>query len=90
MKIKSKNKKTVGTSVEVTAVDGIIELTHFQSVKQSINYNSADCSYGAKIRVKDDPKQIKAAIKRLETLIEDRLSTKFVEQRDVLESISGK
>lgn len=87
MKIKPKNQPKGIT--EFNTVDGIVQITHFQSIKQSLNWQSADCSYGMTIKVKDNPKVVKRAVRQMEKKIETLLTEKFNEHRDVLKSIAA-
>jgi hypothetical protein len=81
-------KAPVSKSTTFRTVDGVIEIHHSQGLKQSINYQSADLTYGATIRVKDSKKSFHAAVRRLERVVEDRLTAKFAEQRDALKKIA--
>lgn len=84
--MKVENKKQTQA---VKAVDGKITLTHHQSVRQSHNYQSAEASYGATITVEDTPATVKAALDRLENIVEGRLSHTFREQFEALKVLSG-
>lgn len=90
MKLKIRKKKSLGKgSTTVRAVDGVIEITHSQSIKQSLNYQSADVSYGVRLRVEDNDKVVKKAVERAEELVEDNLVQKFKEQQDMLRAIAA-
>ncbi len=60
------------------------EITHSQEIKQSLNYQSATCSYGVKLVVEDSPSSIQEGIRRAEKIVERALEEKFAEQRKTL------
>jgi len=64
--------------------DGTAIITHSQSVKQSQNYNSAECVYGVQMTVTDDDASIKAGFMRAEELVEAPLVDKFALQQEML------
>lgn len=68
--------------------DGTIKLTHFRSVKQSLRYQTGDLSYGAEIIVHDTPKDVKAGIERIETLVSDALAEGIPEMRELLTALA--
>lgn len=84
MKMKLQKKKNSEKSISVKSVDGEIELSHFQSIKQSLNWQSAEVNFGARMRVRDDSGEIKKGIKRLKELVEKSLAPVFHDQREVL------
>lgn len=65
-----------------------IKITHGQSIKQSANYQSADCSYSVEVIVDDTPKAIKKGMKRAESLVEAALALKVTQQRKFLLQIT--
>ena len=86
MKLKSKNTKTtqhesrrvLNTAVPFGADQ--LELTHHQSVKQSLNYQTAECGYSIKVAVPNDSASVQRAIAACESLVESAMTLKFKEQ----------
>lgn len=80
MKLKTKPQVKLNT-------DGTVEVWHSQSIKQSHNYQSADVTYGVKFTVGNNKSDIDAAVKNAESVVEDALATKVVEQRKLLAAL---
>jgi hypothetical protein len=78
---------TVKPKLSVVRSGGKATITHFQSIKQSANYQTAECTYGVTVEVVDTDRDIVAGQHRLEQLVEDMLTSKFREQRKLLQSI---
>lgn len=64
-----------------------VELWHSQTIKQSANYQSADCTCGIKLTVDDNEKSIKQGFARAERLVEEQMSPKIQEQIQVLNEL---
>lgn len=64
--------------------DGTAILTHSQSIKQSMNYQSAECVYGVQLTVEDTEEAIKRGFERAEEMIESPLVDKFTMQQETL------
>jgi hypothetical protein len=93
MKIKTKtvtkNAKPKGTTtIKHLAVDGVVEISHHQSLRQVVKYQSAEVSYGVTMRLTDDPKTVQAGIRAAEKLVEEFIVPKFTEQSEALVSIA--
>jgi hypothetical protein len=69
---------------------GIVSVSHFQSVKQSIDYQSADAGYTLRINCIDDPKVIRKAIRRAERIVESALVDKVEQQQQLLRALAEK
>lgn len=65
----------------------IVKIRHTQAIKQSINYQSADCSYSVEVEAEDTPAEIKKAFKRVEDMVEEQLGIKVPQQRGFLRKI---
>ena len=75
-------------SVTRPAGYGFVTLRHGQGVKLSRNYQSADVTYSAEIVVRDNPKQIRKGLRRLESIIEAPLVQKVQEQHELLNKLA--
>lgn len=84
--LKAIGKLKLGKAV-VLKPEQTVEIWHSQSAKQSINYQSMDAAFGAKMTVRDTPKSIRRGIRHLEQIIEPMLIKKMGEQRRVLEKL---
>lgn len=94
MKIKKKDSGNVATDKTVTntaklLTKGVVQLTHHQAIKQSANYQSAECSFGITLNVPDDKTEIEAGFIRATNIVEKHLASKFQEQRTLLEKMTG-
>jgi hypothetical protein len=87
LKLKRKLPKGL-TTVTPGVLPGTAVLHHHQSVKQSMNWQSAEASYGLTITVPDNAKAIKAYALRAERLVEDLLTQKFRQHRKLLQNIN--
>jgi hypothetical protein len=81
-------KITKQSNASLPTADGLVTLTHHQTIRQSASYQSAEVNYGATITVEAKPKVYKAALRRLEGLVEEALIVKLAEQRDVLKALA--
>lgn len=72
----------------IEKVGKVTKITHSQSIRQSLNYNSADCSYVVEIECKEG--EVLKTIARAEKIVEKALVPKAKEQQDLLLKISGK
>jgi len=76
-------KVTKKTSTQT--IGRITKITHSQTVGQSMNYQSTSAQFGAEMEVAStDPKEVRAAIKSLETLIESSLASKVKDHQEFL------
>ena len=67
---------------------GIVEISHSQTIRQSLNYQSAEVSYGVKVRCLDNPKAIKSTVERAELIVEVALLPKFKDHADLLNQLA--
>lgn len=92
MKIKKSSLDPGGqhqTRTDVVPVgEGRVRIWHSQSIKQSLNYQSSDATYGMEITVPDTVTGVNKAIVRCEEMVEKYLTAKFKEQRELLEKIA--
>ncbi len=96
MKMKPKAKPSVKPAkvsvsppvCEVTRSNGVAVLTVHQAVKQSRNYQSAECGYSVQVTVLDSDAAIRKGFLRAEFLIETALTDKVAEQTKRLEGVS--
>ena len=66
----------------------VTRITHSQSIKQSLNYQSMDCTCGIEIEVNSsDPKAISRAYAAAIQFVERELTVKAVEQKGVLKKL---
>jgi hypothetical protein len=77
----------VNTSVTPLGL-GLVQIWHTQSIKQNLNYQSADASYGISIICRDSLKEIKQTLLRSEQFVEDALIKKVKEHQQVLQDLS--
>lgn len=66
-----------------------VEIWHTQSIKQSIAYQSADCSYGVRLVVPNDKEAIREGITRAEKIVEKPMETKVGEQQELLKHLAS-
>ena len=90
MKTKSKNKSVSDSGdrkvvSQVTRAGEVATIFHSQSLKQSLNYQSADCAYGVTLTVPDSGKDIVAGMRRAEKIVEALIEAKIKEQRQLLQ-----
>jgi hypothetical protein len=90
MKIrKKKNPSAKGAKVEPGDVSGTVKIWHSQSIKQSRNFgNAADCAYGIQITVPDNDDAIEIGVARCEEFVEKQLTSKYREQKTLMDKIS--
>ena len=81
-------EKVKGTLLKAQS-DDRVKIIHFQSVKQSANYQSADCSFGVEIMVENNDKAIQRGIDRAETIVEERLVAKLDTHRKLLRKLGA-
>ena len=77
------------TKTENAPTLGFVKITHHQTIRQSLDYNSAEASYGVELYCPDNPSDIDEAVVRAETTVERCLSDKITEHRGDLEAISA-
>lgn len=88
-KLKFKNiKKRPETNILPGDIPGTVKIWHTQDIKQSQNYQTVGASYGIQMTVKDNPKDITRGILQAESVVEKFLTSKYKEQRNLLEKIS--
>lgn len=63
---------------------GTVKLTHTQSIKQSINYQTGDVGYAVELVVRDNPKAIAEGLARAEKIVEDALGDKLPQTTELL------
>ena len=68
---------------------GKVKIHVGESIKQSLNYQSAEANYGIEIEVDNTDNAIELGFKRAEELIEERLTVKYREQRTLLEGLAA-
>lgn len=78
---------TKSTKVVPSGV-GHVKIIHVQSIKQSLNYQSAEASYGLEVTVIDGDFSIRKGIKRAERLVEEALVSKFEKQGRLLKALA--
>lgn len=64
-----------------------VNISHGQSFKQSLNYQTAEASYHITREVADDPESIQSGFQRLERIVEKRLTRKMKAQLAFLEGV---
>lgn len=92
MKANLKNKITKAKMLPVTSgytnvmklPIGVAVITHHQSIKQSLNYQSIEAGYTVTVTAPDDDKEIGKTIRRAEMLVEEAIEPKAREQAQLL------
>jgi hypothetical protein len=69
-------------------IDDVTRVWHSQMIRQSLNYHSVECSYGVTLVADNNSSAIKKQIKKAEELVEEFLTKKFEQQKQLLEAIS--
>jgi hypothetical protein len=83
MKLNTTGQKTTRKKV-IRSESGEV-LVHFsQSIKQSLNYQSAEVNIGITLPVENSDRAIRKGFRRAERLIEAPLVSKFREQQELL------
>jgi len=80
--------KQPNTTVTKTS-NNTVRITHTQSVKQSISYQTGDVTYGIELTVSDSPKEIQEGILRCERIVENALGEKLPEMQDLLKKLGS-
>lgn len=81
------NKLPKGKTTVLKAEYGV-EITHSQSIRQNVAYQSAEFHYGVKLHCADDPESITKAIRRAERIVERAALPKFHEQAKILNQMA--
>ena len=85
---KTSTTQLVRKSQDPRAALPMVEIRHDQSVKLSINYNSAETRFGVTLTVPDTEKDIQKGKSRAVIIVESALVPKVKEQRELLRSLS--
>lgn len=83
-----KKEKSSGDSVVKQLKPGEYEVSHWQSVRLSLNYNSAEAGYSVKTTVRGTRADAKERLRLLEKVVEARLAPKISEQLETLRQAS--
>lgn len=67
---------------------GVVTVHHHQSIKQNVNYQSAELGYGITITCVNDQEEIRKTIRRSERIVEHAMLPKFKEQGALLNTLS--
>ena len=88
--VESSQKTTVRKAVSINTYspENYVEIFHSQDVKLSQNYQSAGCSYGVRITVRNSDVNIQSGIERAVKIVEHHLSAKVVEQKELLNTLA--
>lgn len=82
--------KTKGITTIDPLTPGMIRIHHHQTIRQNLNYSSAEVSYGVSTDTVDDVKNIRKTVARLEKIVETAMLPKFKEQGRLLVNLAGK
>ena len=86
--MKATKPATSQTSV-ASGPEGLIKITHSQSVRQSADYQSVECNYGVEFYVKNTPYETQRGIERAEEIVEQHMTAKLSTHRQFLKKIGG-
>lgn len=79
-------KPTATTTVKATAPDTVL-IKHYQVLRQSQNYQSAELMYGVELTVTNTKSEIQRGIDRAEEIVEARLIAKAETHRRLLRKL---
>lgn len=88
MKLKKPKQERSEPTTILTKLGSSVRVKHHQTIRTSESYNSAELSYGVEMECEDSDAKIKATIRRAEELVEEAMTTKFGQQRDLLNTLA--
>lgn len=83
-----KEKSTVLESSTLLRGKKVVRIKHHQTIRVSLDYSSAELSYGVELECDDNPVEIQNTIQKAETLVEEPLTAKFQDQQRFLKNLS--
>ena len=91
MKLKKPGSSLDGAQITTKAikVGENVVIYHQQSIRQSHNYQSAECVYGVTLTVPNSTADIDLGFKRATRIVEENLVTKLQQQKQLLEKLGA-